>query len=103
VDNNSACIARSNCLLLDKEEIGSVGNTGMLSRFYDMTVAEIIAKVNGSCDMISFNNTMKNSSCLSSDVSAAVDPNYASVYEKNNSAFAGHGLILMKYTGSRGK
>jgi len=46
---------------------------------------------------------MKNSSCLSSDVSAAVDPNYESVYEKNNSAFAGHGLILMKYTGSRGK
>jgi len=91
------------CLLLDKEEIGSVGNTGMLSRFYDMTVAEIIAKIKGNCDMISFNNTMKNSSCLSSDVSAAVDPNYESVYEKNNSAFAGHGLILMKYTGSRGK
>ena len=91
------------CLLVDKEEIGSTGNTGMLSRFFEMAVAELVEKINGECDLVRFNKTMKNSACLSSDVGAAVDPNYENVYEKNNSAFAGHGMILMKYTGSRGK
>lgn len=91
------------CLLVDKEEIGSVGNTGMLSKFFDMAVAELIAKVKGSCDMISYNRTISNSACLSSDVGAAFDPTYPSVSEKNNQAFAGGGLVLMKYTGARGK
>lgn len=91
------------CLLVDKEEIGSVGNTGMLSRFFDMSVAELILKVKGSCDMISYNRTISNSACLSSDVGAAFDPTYPSVSEKNNQAFAGDGLVLMKYTGARGK
>ncbi len=91
------------CLLVDKEEIGSVGNTGMLSKFFDMSVAELIAKVKGSCDMISYNRTISNSACLSSDVGAAFDPTYPSVSEKNNQAFAGGGLVLMKYTGARGK
>ncbi len=91
------------CLLVDKEEIGSTGNTGMLSKFFEMMVAEIVAKINGSCDMVTLNKVITNSACLSSDVSAAVDPNYEYVFEKNNSSFAGHGMSLMKYTGSRGK
>ncbi len=91
------------CLLVDKEEIGSVGNTGMLSRFFDMAVAELAAKLRGSCDMLTFNRIIRNSACLSSDVGAAFDPNYPSVAEKNNAAFAGGGMVLMKYTGSRGK
>ncbi len=91
------------CLLVDKEEIGSVGNTGMLSRFFDMAVLELINKLKGNCDMLSFNRTISNSACLSSDVGAAFDPNYPSVSEKNNQSFAGGGLVLMKYTGSRGK
>ncbi len=91
------------CLLVDKEEIGSTGNTGMLSRFFEMTLCELTARIKGSSDIIAMNNAISNSSCLSSDVSAAVDPNYENVYEKNNAAFVGHGMILMKYTGSRGK
>ena len=91
------------CLLVDKEEIGSTGNTVMLSRFFEMFLCELTAKIKGSSDIIAMNTAISNSSCLSSDVSAAVDPNYENVYEKNNSAFAGHGMILMKYTGSRGK
>lgn len=91
------------CLLVDKEEIGSVGNTGMLSRFFDMAVCELIAKLKGGCDMLTFNRTIANSACLSSDVGAAFDPNYPSVMEKNNQSFAGGGMVLMKYTGSRGK
>ena len=91
------------CLLVDKEEIGSVGNTGMLSKFFEMAVAELIEKINGTFSMASYNKNIKNSAFLSSDVGAAVDPNYENVFEKNNSAYAGHGMILMKYTGSRGK
>ena len=91
------------CILVDKEEIGSTGNTGMLSRFFEMSLAEMVLKCKGSCDLVTLNRTIKNSACLSSDVSAAVDPNYEGVYEKKNAAFAGHGIVLMKYTGARGK
>ncbi len=91
------------CLLVDKEEIGSTGNTGMLSKFFDMAVAETIQKITGSCDMIKYNTVIANTTCMSSDVGAAVDPNYESVSEKQNAAFAGKGMILMKYTGARGK
>lgn len=91
------------CLLVDKEEIGSAGNTGMLSAYFEMTVAELIGKLKGSCDMLTYNRVIRNSSCLSSDVGAAVDPNYESVSEKRNAAFAGNGMVLMKYTGARGK
>ena len=91
------------CLLVDKEEIGSTGNTGMLSKFFEMTMAELAEKIKGNLDILTLNKVISNSSCLSSDVGAAVDPNYENVYEKNNSAYAGHGMILMKYTGSRGK
>ncbi len=91
------------CLLVDKEEIGSVGNTGMLSRFFDMAVAELIEKIKGRCDMVTFNKVIRNSACMSSDVSAAVDPNYENAFERQNSSYAGRGMALMKYTGSRGK
>ena len=65
--------------------------------------AEIIEKINGNCTITDYNTTIENSACLSSDVGAAVDPNYESVYEKRNAAFAGCGMVLMKYTGARGK
>ena len=100
VDNpNKTAVA----LLVDKEEIGSTGNTGMLSAFFEMTVAEIAEKLTGSCTMTDFNKIISHSACLSSDVGAAVDPNYESVSEKKNAAFAGCGMVLMKYTGARGK
>lgn len=91
------------CLLVDKEEIGSTGNTGMLSSFFEMTLVELISKIKGDCSLRMLNNTIKHSACLSSDVGAAVDPNYESVTEKNNAAFAGRGMVVMKYTGARGK
>lgn len=75
----------------------------MLSAFFEMTLAEIIEKINGNCTITDYNTTIENSACLSSDVGAAVDPNYESVYEKRNAAFAGYGMVLMKYTGARGK
>ena len=90
-------------ILVDKEEIGSTGNTGMLSAFFEMTVAEIIEKITGKCTVTDYNKVIVNSACLSSDVGAAVDPNYEIVSEKKNAAFAGSGMVLMKYTGSRGK
>ena len=90
-------------LLVDKEEIGSCGNTGMLSAFFGMVMAEMIEKIKGECTMTAYNSVIRNSACLSSDVSAAVDPNYEGVYEKNNSTFAGGGMCSMKYTGARGK
>ena len=90
-------------ILVDKEEIGSTGNTGMLSAFFEMTMAEIIEKLTGKCSITDYNTVISNSACLSSDVGAAVDPNYESVSEKRNSAFAGCGMVLMKYTGARGK
>lgn len=90
-------------ILVDKEEIGSCGNTGMLSAFFEMTVAELAEKVKGSCSVTALNRIIRNSACLSSDVNAALDPNYASAYEKNNSSFAGYGMCIIKYTGARGK
>ena len=91
------------CLLVDKEEIGSEGNTGMMSKFFDMAVAELINKLTGKCDMITYNRVIRNSACMSSDVSAALDPNYEGSFEKQNSAFAGKGIAIMKYTGAGGK
>lgn len=91
------------CLLVDKEEIGSCGNTGMLSDFFRLSLAEIAEKQLGSCDFLTLSRILRNSSCLSSDVGAAVDPNYESVMEKQNAAYAGCGMVLMKYTGARGK
>ncbi|AGX44030.1 aminopeptidase [Clostridium saccharobutylicum] len=90
------------CLLVDKEEIGSVGATGMHSRFFENIVAEVIYKVEGYSDL-KLRRCLTNSKMLSSDVSAAFDPNYPSVMEKKNAAFFGRGMVFNKYTGARGK
>ncbi|MDU1585564.1 MAG: aminopeptidase [Clostridium sp.] len=90
------------CLLVDKEEIGSVGATGMQSKFFENIVAEVMDRVGDYSD-IKLRRALKNSKMLSSDVSAAFDPNYPSVMEKKNSAYFGKGLVFNKYTGSRGK
>lgn len=96
------CEKTSVCLLVDKEEIGSVGATGMQSKFFTYAVAEILEAMGG-YSQIAFNRAMTNSKVLSSDVSAAYDPLYASVMEKKNAAYFGKGLVFNKYTGSRGK
>lgn len=90
------------CLLVDKEEIGSVGATGMQSRFFENAVAEVM-ELCGQYSELALRRAMSNSKMLSSDVSAAYDPNYPSVSEKKNSAYFGNGLVFNKYTGSRGK
>lgn len=90
------------CLLVDKEEIGSVGASGMQSRFFENCVAEVM-NLTGKYSELAVRRAMKNSKVLSSDVSAAFDPNYPSVMEKKNAAYFGKGLVFNKYTGSRGK
>ncbi len=90
------------CLLVDKEEIGSVGATGMHSRFFENCVAELLERMSEYSE-IKVRRALQNSYMLSSDVSAAYDTNYAEVFEKKNSAYFGNGLVLNKYTGSRGK
>ena len=97
-------VKKTSCtLLVDKEEIGSVGATGMKSRFFENTLAEIIRLVNGSFDELTLRRCLSSSRMLSSDVSAAFDPAYSSVFDKNNSAFFGRGIVFNKFTGSRGK
>ena len=90
------------CLLVDKEEIGSVGASGMESRFFENCVAEVM-NLAGEYSELAVRRALKNSKVLSSDVSAAFDPNYPSVMEKRNAAYFGKGLVFNKYTGSRGK
>ena len=90
------------CLLVDKEEIGSVGATGMQSLFFENTVAELIAATEA-YEEIKTKRALMHSMALSSDVSAAFDPNYPDVMEKKNSAYFGRGLVINKYTGARGK
>ncbi|MDO4454808.1 MAG: aminopeptidase [Eubacteriales bacterium] len=90
------------CLLVDKEEIGSVGATGMHSRFFENAVAEILNAM-GEYSELKVRRALANSKMLSSDVSAAFDPNYPSVMCKKNTAYFGKGLTINKYTGSRGK
>lgn len=90
------------CLLVDKEEVGSIGATGMQSRFFENTVAELMNCMEAYTEL-KVRRALKNSVMLSSDVSAAYDPNYPSVNEMKNTAFFGHGLCFNKYTGSRGK
>ena len=90
------------CILVDKEEIGSVGATGMHSRFFENTVAEVMALKEGESEL-KLRRALQNSKMLSSDVSAAYDPMYAEVFEKRSSAFFAKGLVFNKFTGSRGK
>ena len=91
------------CILVDKEEIGSVGATGAQSRFFENTIAKLL-ELAGEKDVLwKARLTMENSKMLSSDVSAAFDPLYPSVSDPNNSAYFGNGLVFNKYTGARGK
>ncbi|MDD6038502.1 MAG: aminopeptidase [bacterium] len=92
----------SACLLVDKEEIGSVGATGMQSRFFENAVAELLGLC-GQYSELSVRRALANSMMLSSDVSAAFDPNFPSVMEKKNAAYFGKGIVFNKYTGARGK
>lgn len=90
------------CLLVDKEEIGSVGASGMQSRFFENMVAELLHALGG-YNPLSSRRCLANSCMLSSDVSSAFDSLYASAYDKKNCAYLGKGMVLMKYTGARGK
>ena len=90
------------CLLVDKEEIGSVGATGMQSHFFENMVAEVLDRM-GAYSELALRRALSNSQMLSSDVNAAFDPNYASVFEKKNTSFLGRGIVFSKFTGSRGK
>ena len=90
------------CLLVDKEEIGSVGATGMQSHFFEDMVAELFDRV-GEYSGIKLRRCLKNSRMLSSDVNAGFDPLYASAFEKKNASYCGHGVVFSKFTGSRGK
>ncbi|MCR4850081.1 MAG: aminopeptidase [Lachnospiraceae bacterium] len=96
-------VERTACaLLVDKEEIGSVGATGMRSRFFENILAEVM-NLAGSYSDIALRRCLTASCMLSSDVSAGFDPTYASSFEKKNTAYLGHGIVFNKFTGSRGK
>lgn len=91
------------CLLVDKEEIGSVGATGMQSRFFENAVAELLALTTGAYNDLILRRCLANSRMLSSDVSSAFDPTYAASFDKKNVAYLGHGMVFNKFTGARGK
>lgn len=90
------------CILVDKEEIGSVGATGMHSRFFENTVAEVMDRM-GQYSELKLRRALANSCMLSSDVNAAYDPTFSSAFEKNNCAYFGRGVVFSKFTGARGK
>ncbi len=90
------------CMLVDKEEVGSIGATGMQSYFYENILAEILELKEGHSDL-KLRRCLANSKMLSSDVSAAYDPNYPSVNEMKNTCFFGYGIVMNKYVGSGGK
>ncbi|MCI9144537.1 MAG: aminopeptidase, partial [Lachnospiraceae bacterium] len=90
------------CILVDKEEIGSVGATGMQSRFFENAVAELM-NLSGEYSELNLRRCLARSCMLSSDVSAGYDPSYASCFEKKNAAYLGKGMVFNKFTGSRGK
>ncbi len=90
------------CLLADKEEIGSVGATGMQAHYFENAVAELMDRT-GEYSELKLRRALANSRMLSCDVSAGYDPMYASVFEKKNAAYLGRGVCFNKYTGSRGK
>lgn len=90
------------CILVDKEEIGSVGATGMQSRFFENTVAEVL-QLTGEYSELNLRRCLAHSCMLSSDVSSAFDPTYAASFDKKNVAYLGGGMVFNKFTGSRGK
>ena len=90
------------CILVDKEEIGSVGATGMQSHFFENAVAEVM-NLAGQYNELSLRRCLSNSYMLSSDVSSAFDPSFAASFDKKNVAYLGNGMVFNKFTGSRGK
>lgn len=90
------------CILVDKEEIGSVGATGMQSKFFENAVAEVM-NLTGDYSELNVRRCLAKSCMLSSDVSSAFDPSYAASFDKKNVAFLGGGMVFNKFTGSRGK
>ncbi len=90
------------CLLVDKEEIGSVGATGMQSKTFENTVAELLNGM-GDYSELALRRCLSNSKMLSSDVSAAFDPTFKAAYEPKNAAYFGKGMVFNKFTGARGK
>lgn len=97
IEDRTSC-----CLLVDKEEIGSVGATGMDSAFLANVTAELLERMGAASD-IKLRRTLKNSMMLSSDVNSAYDPLNASLFDKRNSSYLARGVVFNKYTGSRGK
>lgn len=91
------------CVLVDKEEIGSMGNTGMKGAAFEYATAMLISKVKGEYNELMKMTTLRNSYCLSADVTTAFDPNFPEVNDSLNAAYIGHGVNVSKYTGSRGK
>jgi len=98
VGNKTLC-----CLCVDKEEIGSVGATGMASHFFENAVAEVVARSDEGFSELTVRRALANSNMLSSDVNAAYDPMNGDLFDRNNSSFLGGGIVFNKYTGSRGK
>lgn len=96
------CKKTTSCILVDKEEIGSMGATGMQSSFYEDAIREICCLL-GKNEVTALSRVLKNSKMLSSDVNAAYDPLYSEVMEKNNSSYFNNGVVFSKYTGARGK
>ncbi len=91
------------CLCVDKEEIGSVGATGMGSHFFENALAEVIARMESGYSDLTLRRCLANSNMLSSDVNAAYDPMNADLFDRENASFLGGGIVFNKYTGSRGK
>lgn len=96
------CKKTSVCILVDKEEIGSAGATSMRGRFFENSIAELMDRM-GEYSELKLRRALQNSKMLSSDVTAAFDPLYASAFEKKNTAFFANGLVFSKFTGSGGK
>lgn len=90
------------CILVDKEEIGSVGATGMQSKFFENAVAELM-NLTGQYSELMLRRCLAHSCMLSSDVSSAYDPSYGASFDKKNVAYMGNGMVLLKFTGARGK
>lgn len=104
LDSDAGVPELTRCVILaDKEEIGSYGNTGMQSRFFENQVAELTALQGAGSLDLAIRRCLANSLCLSADVTAAYDPNYTGTHDLTNASFAGKGVALKKYGGSRGK
>ena len=103
MDSNSTPARTSVCICVDKEEIGSVGATGMGSHFFENAIAEVASRLSSNYSELTVRRALSNSNMLSSDVNSAYDPLNTSLYDKDNSSFLGGGLVFNKYTGSRGK